>query len=415
MSAPTKSNSKTFSPEQFKSHFPLLHQSLPDLVYLDNAATTQKPKAVLETINHFYSNQCANIHRANHSLGQQATEVFENTRKTVKEWINAKQTEEIVFTSGTTEGINLLSHCLSATLLSPGDEIIVSEMEHHANLVPWLQLAKSHQLKIRWLPCLADFTLDLDALPKLINKKTRLITCTHISNTLGTINPIKQIVNIAKQHNILTIVDGAQAAAHQQIDVQDLDCDFYLFSAHKAFGPTGLGVLYGKLEKLQQLPPYQTGGEMVNEVSFEGVTFQDAPFRFEAGTPNIAGAVAFSAAIDFIKQWPVDQLKQHENSLLQEAKRRLKTIPSLTLIHPNKVSGAAPILSFVIEDIHPSDLGEVLNANNIAVRTGFHCTQPLLRKWGLPGTVRASFAPYNTLQDIEKLEQALLTAIDILG
>lgn len=412
MSAP---NLTTFSPESFKACFPLLSKSHPDLVYLDNAATTQKPQAVLDALQHFYTYQNANIHRANHRLGALATEAFENARSTVKKWINAEKAENVIFTSGTTEGINLLSYCLAHTTLKPGDEMIVSEMEHHANLVPWLQVAKQLQLTIRWLPCLRDCTLDLETLPKLINNKTRLITCTHISNTLGTINPIKQITKIAKQHKLISIIDGAQAVAHHNIDMQDLDCDFYVFSAHKAFGPTGLGILYGKEERLQQLPPYQTGGDMVEEVSFNKALFQPSPFRFEAGTPNIADAVAFGATIDFINQWPRDQIIRHEHSLLQEAKQRLNSIPYLTLVHPNKDSEAAPILSFVIDDIHPSDIGEVLNAANIAVRTGYHCTQPLLKKWGLPGTVRVSFAPYNTMSDIDKLEQALLTAIDILN
>ena len=400
---------RTFDVEAVRKDFPILSRKVngKPLVYLDNAATTQKPSSVIESIKHYYTYENANIHRGLHFLSELATESYESARLKAKEFINAMSASEIIFVKGATEGINLIANTMCrGNLLEQGDEIIVSHMEHHANIVPWQLLCERKNIKLKVIPITDDGELVLEALEKLITKKTKLISVVHISNALGTINPVKDIVKIAHSHNIPVLLDGAQATPHVKVDVQKLDCDFYVFSGHKVFGPTGIGILYGKTHLLNELPPYQGGGDMIRTVTFEKTTFDDLPHKFEAGTPNISGGIGLGAAIDYISQFDRDELTKYEDRLLEYATAKLSTIEGLRIIGQAKKK--ASVISFVIDGIHPYDIGTLIDTHGIAIRTGHHCTQPIMQRFNLPATARASFAFYNTFEEVDKLEEGLL-------
>ncbi len=383
--------------------FPILNQQVngKPLIYFDNAASSQKPLTVLNELQDYYHKDHSNIHRGVHTLAERATKAYEDTRKAAAKFINAAESEEVIFTSGTTEGINLVASAYGRKNLRPGDEILISNMEHHSNIVPWQLLCEEKGLVLKVIPVKRNGELDMDALPKMLTRQTKIVSLVHASNTLGTINPLKQIIPLAHQAGAIVVVDGAQAAPHLPIDVQDLDCDFYALSSHKMYGPTGVGVLYGKRRILDEMPPYQGGGEMIREVSFEGTTFAEIPHKFEAGTPNIADVVAFKSAIDFIDQVGKSAIAKHESQLLSYAMQSLETVPGFRAIGTAK--DKVSVLSFVIEGLHHFDLGVMLDASGIAVRTGHHCTQPLMECLGLEGTVRASFSVYNTKEEIDSL------------
>ena len=392
---------------KIRAEFPILHQNVngKPLIYFDNAASNQKPASVIHALEHYYRYDHANIHRGLHTLAERATEAYEESRKAAGRFINAAEAEEIIFTKGTTEGINLIASTFGRKFLVPGDEILITNMEHHSNIVPWQMLCEEKGLHLKVLPLLDNGEINWSKLDSMLSKRTKIVSVVHASNSLGTINPIKAVSEKAHQVGAIMVVDGAQAAAHLSIDVQDLDCDFYAFSSHKMYGPTGVGVLYGKRKWLEEMPPYQGGGEMIREVSFEQTTYSDIPHKFEAGTPNIAGVVAFKSAIEYIDSIGKKTINKHENLLLAHASKELTGIDGLRIIGtaPNKVG----VISFVLEGIHHFDLGVMLDAKGIAVRTGHHCTQPLMECYGLEGTVRASFSIYNTLEEIDTLVKSL--------
>lgn len=392
--------------EQIRSLFPILGRQVygKQLVYFDNGATTQKPQRVLDSIQNYYITYNSNVHRGVHFLSQQATDVMEDARKTIQEFINAKQAEEIIFTSGATESINLLASSFSQ-LLAKGDEILISAMEHHANIVPWQMICERYGYHLRVIPILDNGDLDLIAFDKLITPKTKLLSVVQVSNTLGTINPIKQLIDKAHQNNTAVIIDGSQAVQHLKIDVQELDCDFYVFSGHKLYGPTGTGVLYGKKNRLEQLPPYKGGGDMIKEVSFEKTTYNDLPFKFEAGTPNIEGIIGLAEAIHFINHTGIASIANHEADLLNYFTDKLRAIPGIRIF--GESSNKIAVISFLLRDIHPYDIGVLLDKMGIAVRTGHHCTQPIMQRYQIPGTVRASLAVYNTRAEIDVFIDAL--------
>lgn len=402
-------NKRKFDVYEVRKDFPILSRLVngKPLVYLDNAATTQKPSSVIENIKHYYTFENANIHRGLHFLSELATESYESARLKVKEFINAMSASEIIFVRGATEGINLIANTMCrANILKEGDEIIISHMEHHANIVPWQLLCERKDIKLKVIPITDDGELDLDELKKLISEKTKLVSVVHISNSLGTINPVKEIVKIAHSYNIPVLLDGAQAAPHVKIDVQKLDCDFYVFSGHKMFGPTGIGILYGKTNLMNELPPYQGGGDMIRTVTFEKTTFDDLPHKFEAGTPNISGGIGLGTAIDYINQYDRLELTKHEDKLLEYATEKLLEIEGLKII--GKAKNKASVVSFVIDGIHPYDIGTLMDTYGIAIRTGHHCTQPIMQRYNLPATARASFAFYNTFDEVDKLAEGLL-------
>lgn len=392
--------------EQIRALFPILGRQVygKQLVYFDNGATTQKPQRVLDSIQNYYITYNSNVHRGVHFLSQQATDVMEDARKTIQEFINAKQAEEIIFTSGATESINLLASSFSQ-LLAKGDEILISAMEHHANIVPWQMICERYGYHLRVIPILDNGDLDLIAFDKLITPKTKLLSVVQVSNTLGTINPIKQLIDKAHQNNTAVIIDGSQAVQHLKIDVQELDCDFYVFSGHKLYGPTGTGVLYGKKNRLEQLPPYKGGGDMIKEVSFEKTTYNDLPFKFEAGTPNIEGIIGLAEAIHFINHTGIASIANHEADLLNYFTDKLRAIPGIRIF--GESSNKIAVISFLLRDIHPYDIGVLLDKMGIAVRTGHHCTQPIMQRYQIPGTVRASLAVYNTRAEIDVFIDAL--------
>jgi cysteine desulfurase/selenocysteine lyase len=392
--------------EQIRSLFPILGRQIygKQLVYFDNGATTQKPQRVLDSIQNYYTTYNSNVHRGVHFLSQQATDVMEDARKTIQEFINAKQAEEIIFTSGATESINLLASSFSQ-LLAKGDEILISAMEHHANIVPWQMICERYGYHLRVIPILDNGDLDLIAFDKLITPKTKLLSVVQVSNTLGTINPIKQLIDKAHQNNTAVIIDGSQAVQHLRIDVQELDCDFYVFSGHKLYGPTGTGVLYGKKNRLEQLPPYKGGGDMIKEVSFEKTTYNDLPFKFEAGTPNIEGIIGLAEAIHFINHTGIESIANHEADLLNYFTDKLRAIPGIRIF--GESSNKIAVISFLLRDIHPYDIGVLLDKMGIAVRTGHHCTQPIMQRYQIPGTVRASLAVYNIRAEIDVFIDAL--------
>lgn len=387
--------------------FPILNTQVYGhrLVYLDNAATTQKPRQVIETLSDYYLTLNSNIHRGAHYLAAQATERYEGVRAKVRAFINARSCREVVFTRGTTEGINLVASSFGRGLLKKGDEVIVSGMEHHSNIVPWQLACEQAGASLRVIPFSDEGVLDLDVYRSLFNSHTRLVACTHVSNTLGTVNPIEEIVAIAHDYGVPVLVDGAQAVAHMVVDVQQLGCDFYCFSGHKMYSPMGVGVVYGREELLSQLPPYQGGGEMIKDVTFERTTYNELPFRFEAGTPSVGDVLGLGAAIDFMLREGIDNIARHEADLLQYATGRLLTVPGI------RIYGTAPhkagVISFLLGDAHPYDVGTLLDKLGVAVRTGHHCTQPIMDRYGIPGTVRASLACYTTRTDIDALVDAL--------
>ncbi|HEY0876974.1 MAG TPA: cysteine desulfurase [Zeimonas sp.] len=381
------------------------------LVYLDNAATTQKPEVVIEAEARYYRQSNANIHRGVHWLSQHSTDLYEESRERVRSLLNAARSDEIVFTRGTTEAINLVAHSWARTNLKAGDEIVITTMEHHSNIVPW-QLACAHTgAVLRVAPIGDDGALDLDAFDALLGPRTRLVALVHVSNALGTVNPVAALARRARSAGAVVLVDGAQAIAHTAVDVQAIGCDFYAFSGHKVYGPTGIGALYGRHELLQAMPPWQGGGDMIRTVSFEASTWADAPQRFEAGTPNIAGVVGLGAAIDYLRDVGVERIADHEHSLLAYATRSLETIPGLRLI--GTAPGKAGILSFTVEGIHPHDLGTILDTEGVAIRAGHHCTMPLMQRFGIPGTARASLALYNDESDVDALVAAIRRAQDL--
>lgn len=397
--------------EKIRKDFPILHQDIngKPLVYFDNAATTQKPISVIEVFNTYYSKFNANIHRGIHTLAEKATAEFESTRNIVKDFIHAKFREEIIFTGGTTESINLVASTYGRQNIKAGDEILVSAMEHHSNMVPWMMLAAEKGAKLVIIPINDQGEIILEEYQKLLSEKTKIVSVVHVSNSLGSINPIEDIIKMAHQKGAIVVIDGAQSSSHLDIDVQKLDIDFFAFSGHKVYGPTGIGVLYGKKELLEAMPPYQGGGEMIGEVTYEGFTVNELPYKFEAGTPNIADTVALKYAIEYINKLGKDNIRNHENELLSYAQNRLSEIPGIRFIGTakNKVS----ILSFVIEDIHHQDIGIILDQNGIAIRTGHHCTQPLMKRFGISGTSRASFALYNTMEEVDKLAEGMKKVI----
>ncbi|MDE6642640.1 MAG: cysteine desulfurase [Muribaculaceae bacterium] len=401
---------------KIREKFPILNREVFNrkLVYLDNAATSQTPQQVVEAIDNMYFHTKANVHRGVHTLSQEATDMQEQTRLHIKNYINAESIEEIIFTRGTTEAINLVASSFGQAFLHDGDEIILTVMEHHANIVPWQLLQKKINIKINVVPINERGELDLDVYRSLFNKKTRLVSFTHVSNVLGTVNPAKEIIKIAHEHGSKAMVDGAQGAPHLKVDVRDLDADFYVFSSHKMYGPTGVGVLYGKRELLEQMPPYQGGGEMIAHVSFEGTTFADLPFKFEAGTPDFIDIAAFNSALNFIEGTGMDIIAGQEHILLEHTTKRLiDEVPGI------RIFGTAPhksgVISFLLANAHHYDTGMLLDKLGIAVRTGHHCAQPLMTALGIEGTVRASFAVYNTLEEANAFVDALKRVNEILS
>ena len=385
----------------------MLHQLVngKPLIYFDNAATNQKPKRVIDALTSYYEGYNANIHRGIHTLAEKATRAYEDTREAMQRFINAAHTEEVIFTSGVTGSINLVASSYGRAFLKAGDEIIVSGLEHHSNIVPWQMVCEEKKAILKVIPVTKIGELDMEAFSKLLSPKTKVVAVNHASNSLGTINPAKEIVRLAHEVGAVVLIDGAQAAAHLPIDVQDLDCDFYCISSHKMFGPTGTGIVYGKKELLEKMPPYMGGGEMIKDVTFAKTTFNDLPYKFEAGTPNIADVVALKEAVTFIDELGKENIAIHEDSLLKHLQERLKELPCVRLVgtSAHKVS----VQSFIVEGIHHFDVGQMLDARGIAVRTGHHCTQPLMDSLGLEGTVRASFSVYNTIEEIDTLVEGL--------
>lgn len=396
--------------EKLRTEFRSLDQKInnKNLVYLDSAATTLKPDSVVQRIEQFYALESANVHRGSHFLSDQATGLFESARNLVKDFLNANLSEEIIFTSGTTAGLNLIADCYGQNFLKENDEIILTELEHHANIVPWQNLALKKKLKIKFLPVDALGEIDLSNIDQIFTEKTKLVSFSGCSNILGTFLPIEKIIAKAKSVGAITILDAAQLVAQKKIDVQKLDVDFLVFSAHKLFGPYGFGILYGKKEILEKLPPYQYGGSMISEVNFEASTYNSLPYRLEAGTPHIAGAVGTAAGIEFIKRFSFEDIYEHEHQLFNAAFNRLKEIPEIEFFGTAKEKAA--IISFNLKGAHHSDVGQILDQQGIAVRAGHHCTQPLLKKFKLAGTVRASFSIYNSLNDVDKLVEGLIKA-----
>ncbi len=400
--------------KKIRAQFPVLDQQVygKPLVYFDNAATTQKPLCVIERERDYYLHENCNIHRGVHYLSQMATEAYENARKTVAQFINARQAQEIVFTRGTTESLNLLATSLGQLLVNEGDKVVVSAMEHHSNMVPWQQMLLRSKGELLVIRMDKNGVLDLNHYEELLKQRPKIVSIAHISNTLGTVNPIKEMIAMAHKYDIPVVIDGAQSMAHQVIDVQDLDCDFYVFSGHKMYAPMGIGGLYGKMEWLEKMPPYQFGGEMVDTVSFEKTTFNKVPFKFEAGTPNVGAALGLETAVKFIQSFDRQEVEAYEDELLRYATEKLSGIESIRFI------GQAPkpngLISFVIDGIHPYDLGTIIDKMGVAVRTGHHCAEPVMTFFGIPGTVRASFAMYNTKEEIDIFVKAVERAANML-
>jgi cysteine desulfurase/selenocysteine lyase len=397
-----------------RAQFPVLQRKVKGhpLVYFDNAATAQKPQVVIDALLNYYTGYNANIHRGIHTLAEEATAAFEASRDAAREFINASTREEIIITKGTTEGINLVAATWGRQHIKAGDEIIISAMEHHSNIVPWQILCEEKGAILKIIPVDDKGELILDEYANLLSGKTKLVSIVHVSNSLGTVNPVKKIIEMAHEKGAVVLVDGAQSTVHLDIDVQELDCDFFVCSSHKLYGPTGIGVLYGKKKILESMPVYQGGGEMIKEVSFTKTTYNELPYKYEAGTPNIADAIAFKSAIDFVNAIGKKIIRAHENELLQYATQKLEGIDGLRII--GKAREKASVVSFVIDKIHPQDLGILLDNKGVAVRTGHHCTQPLMDRFGIPGTTRASFALYNTKEEIDIMINALKKAISIL-
>jgi cysteine desulfurase/selenocysteine lyase len=401
--------------DQIRADFPVLHQQVnkAPLIYFDNAATTQKPKAVMDALTAYYEQDNANIHRGIHTLAERATTAYELTRKKLASFLNAPSTDQIIFTSGTTAGINLVAQTFGRACIGKGDQIIVSNLEHHSNIVPWQMIAEEKGAEIKVIPVSDEGVLDIEAFKGLLNPKVKLVAVNHVSNAIGTINPIVEIIQLSHAVGAKVLIDGAQSVAHLAVDVQALDLDFFVFSAHKLFGPTGVGVLYGKRDLLEAMPPYQGGGEMIKEVSFAGTTYNELPYKFEAGTPNIADVIAFGAALDYVQAIPAEALAAQEEALLAYATEKLQAIPGLRIVGtaPEKIA----VISFVIDGVHPQDIGVLLDKFGIAIRTGHHCAQPLMERYGLVGTCRASFSFYNTFEEIDRFVLCLEKTLQMLG
>ncbi|HTS65878.1 MAG TPA: cysteine desulfurase [Candidatus Acidoferrales bacterium] len=404
-----------FDVDAIREDFPVLRQTVhgKPLVYLDSAATAQKPSAVVDAIRHFHEVDCANIHRGVHELSQRSTAAYEETRAKVRKFLHAKKNEELIFVRGTTEGINLVSSSWGRKFVKEGDEIVISAMEHHSNIVPWQMLCEEKNAKLRVIPMNQRGELLMDEYEKLLNPRTRMVAVAHVSNALGTINPVRQIIELAHKAGALVLIDGAQAAPHIKVDVQVLDADFYTMSGHKVFGPTGIGILYGKTKLLNAMPPYQGGGDMIKVVTFARTTYNDLPYKFEAGTPNIAGGIGLGAALDYVNRLHIDRVAAYEHQLLEYGTGALSAIPGLRIIGTAREKAA--VLSFVMEGIHPHDIGTVLDRQGIAVRTGHHCAQPVMDFFNVPATTRASLAFYNTFGEIDALVAGLKKVKEIFA
>ncbi len=404
-----------FPVEALRKEFPILstHVHGKPLVYLDNAATTQKPNAVLHAQDLYYRQQNANIHRGVHHLSETATFEYEKSRGKIKNFINAAENKEIIFTAGTTGGINLVTASWGRTFLEEGDEVLISAMEHHSNIVPWQMICDERKAVLRVIPMNDSGELLFDEFEKLLNKKTKIVSVVHVSNSLGTVNPVKEIIERSHRNGSLVLIDGAQAVAHHKVDVRNLDCDFYVFSGHKMFGPTGVGVLYGKATLLEQMKPYQGGGDMIRSVTFEKTTFNDLPYKFEAGTPNIVGGIGLGAAVDFIQSIGLESIASYEQELLLYGTELLRSIQGVTLI--GTAENKAGVLSFTMDAAHPHDIGTILDREGIAIRTGHHCTQPVMKRLGIPATARASIACYNTRNDLDALKRGIEKVREIFG
>ena len=404
-----------FDVARIREDFPILKEKVhgKPLVYLDNAATSQKPRAVLDALDHYYTTENANVHRGVHYLSQQATQDYEAARGKIRQLLNASDDREIIFVRGTTEGINLVAQSYGRQNIGEGDEIIISAMEHHSNIVPWQILCQERGAHLRVIPMNDDGELLMDEYEKLLGPRTKLVSIVHLSNSLGTINPVEQIIEMAHGRGVPVLVDGAQSTPHMTIDVRKMDCDFFVFSGHKLYGPTGIGALYGKADLLESMPPYQSGGDMIKSVTFEKTIYNSLPYKFEAGTPNIGGAVGLGAAIDYINGIGMDRMAAYEHELLEYGTQRLSTISGLRLIGTAREK--ADVLSFVLGDIHPHDIGTILDSEGIAIRTGHHCTQPVMDRFGIPATARASLAFYNTREDIDALVKGIDKVIEVFS
>jgi cysteine desulfurase/selenocysteine lyase len=411
----TVTSRSAFDVRQVREDFPILRVKAygKPLVYLDNAATTQKPQQVIDRISEYYSHENSNVHRGIHFLSERATTAYENARKIIRDHIHAREECEIIFTRGTTDGINLVAQAWGRSNVKAGDEILISAIEHHSNIVPWQMLCTETGAKLRVIPANDRGELILEEYEKLLSDRTRIVALVHISNALGTINPVKEMIGTAHQRGIPVLVDGAQSMPHCRVDVQDLDCDFFVFSGHKVFGPTGIGALYGKRALLENLPPYQGGGDMIVSVTFEKTVYNVIPYRFEAGTPNIAGAIGLGSALEYVSSLGYDKIVAHEADLLQYATERLSRIPRLRIIGTAKEK--ASVISFVLEGIHPHDIGTIIDREGVAIRTGHHCTQPVMQHFGVPATARASFAFYNTRDEVDVLVRSIDKVIEVFG
>lgn len=408
-------NTSLFDVDLIRNDFPILHQQVNGcpLVYFDNGATSQKPQSVIDSIVHYYSSYNSNIHRGVHHLSQLATSAYEQSREEIRSFIQAKSADEIIFTRGTTESINLIAQTWGRNYLKQGDEIVITAMEHHANIVPWQMLCEQTGAVLKVIPIDNRGELILEEAEKMIGVRTRLLAMMHVSNALGTINPVKQLIQLAQKFGALTLIDGAQAVPHFPVNVQELDCDFYVFSAHKILGPTGVGVLYGKLQLLNEIPPWQGGGDMIRTVTFEKTTYNDSPLKFEAGTPNICGSIAMAEGIRYWNNLNHDAVWEHEQHLLHYATERLKELDGLKIF--GESAHKVPVISFIIEGLHPYDIGFILDKKGIAMRTGHHCAQPIMDFFGIPGTLRASFSFYNTTSEIDRMIDSIKVAKQMLS
>lgn len=418
MSAPatvTAQSGQGFDVNRVRADFPAIEQEVhgKPLRYLDSAATTLKPQAVIDAVTEVYARDCANIHRAVHLLSQRATQRYEEAREKVRDFVNAGRSAEIIFTRGTTEAINLVAQSWARHQLVPGDEVLISTLEHHSNIVPWQMVCDQTGARLVVVPISDEGEVTLDAYQACLSDRTKLVALAHVSNALGTVLPVREMIRLAHERGAKVLLDGAQAVAHVPVDVRALDCDFYAFSGHKLYGPTGIGVLYGKEAMLEAMPPYQGGGDMIRSVTFEETTYNDLPYKFEAGTPNIAGAIGLGAAIDYFRSFDLERLHAHENSLLQYGTRALQEIPGLRIV--GTAPGKVAALSFVMESAHPHDIGTIVDAEGVAIRTGHHCAQPVMERFGIAATARASLGMYNTREDLDALVAALHKVQEMFG
>ncbi len=413
--APASNDQQPYDVERIREDFPILHQKVNGhpLVYLDNAATSQKPRQVIEAITHYYEHDNANIHRGVHHLSQKATEEYERSRDVARDFLGAGDSREIIFVRSTTEAINLVAQTYGRQNLNAGDEVLITAMEHHSNIVPWQMLCGEKNAKLKVAPINDAGELILEEFKRLLGPRTKIVSVTHLSNALGTINPLKRMIEMAHARNIPVFVDGAQAAPRLAVDVRELDCDFYAFSGHKIYGPTGIGVLYGKLALLEAMPPYQGGGDMISSVTFERTVYNKVPHKFEAGTPDISGPIGLRAALDYIRRLGIENIERHEHELLAYATEKVSALPGIKLIGTAKEK--AGVLSFVMENIHPHDIGTILDQQGIAIRTGHHCAQPVMDRFGIPATARASFGLYNTKEEIDALVSGIQKVHEVFG